>query len=245
MEPNQTISADQRPGSDIVFSDKSSKGKGTIIGMVVLTLLAVGGIGFGVWEMMDKNQEIANLNAKILELNESEEKSSSQDSSVSEDTVANENLVITTEAPEAYKMFYSLPLFNGHSDENNSMIININNGKEVSCGITNRSNGGECTISGLPEGIYKAATIFEGNGSGTEKIGFLMKDGSVWYVSVYDDDNNINTNMQAKKMDIDGFVKDIVGVSYTSDKDAPTGWYNSTIFVKDDNSFVKFDKSMF
>ena len=99
MEPNQTISADQRPGSNIVFRDKSSKGKGMIIGMVVLALLAVGGIGFGVWEMMDKNQEVANLNAKILELNEPEKKSNNQDSSVSDDITANENLVITAEAP--------------------------------------------------------------------------------------------------------------------------------------------------
>ena len=65
MEPNQTISTDQRPGSDIVFRDKSSKGKGMIIGMVVLALLAIGGIGFGVWEMMDGNHKMVSLDEQI------------------------------------------------------------------------------------------------------------------------------------------------------------------------------------
>lgn len=68
MNPNQTINVDQRPGSDIVFRDKPSKSKGMIAGMVVLALLAVGGIGFGVWAMMDGNSQKEQLNGKISDL---------------------------------------------------------------------------------------------------------------------------------------------------------------------------------
>lgn len=57
------------PGSDVVFRDKPKKNTGMIIGMVVLALLAAGGIGFGVWAYLSGNQKSTELNNKISELN--------------------------------------------------------------------------------------------------------------------------------------------------------------------------------
>ena len=234
------------PKEDIVFRDKPRKNTGMTIGMIVLALLAAGGIGFGVWAMLEKNQEVATLNEKMSELNEREEIDDGQlDNSSGDATVLSENPIIAAQSPEAYRVFYSLPLFS-QSGENNVMTVLVENDGKVSCSISNLPNGGECVISGLPKDVYKVETIFEGNGSGTEKIGFLMRDGSVWYASVYNGDSgNVNMEMQAKKININGFVKDIVPVHYTSDMNAPAGWYYSTVFVKDDNSFVKFNESMF
>ena len=68
MEPSQVTNINERPGGDLVFRDTSKKSKGMIIGMVVLALLATGGIGFGVWTMMDGNSQKEQLNGKISDL---------------------------------------------------------------------------------------------------------------------------------------------------------------------------------
>ena len=44
------------------------KGKGAILGMVLLGILAVGGISFGVWEMLDANTQKEQLNSQISTL---------------------------------------------------------------------------------------------------------------------------------------------------------------------------------
>ena len=43
-------------------------GKGVLLGMVLLGILAVGGIAFGVWEMMDGNKRVEDLNGQISTL---------------------------------------------------------------------------------------------------------------------------------------------------------------------------------
>ena len=55
------------PKEDIVFNDKP-KNNGMIFGMVLLAILAIGGIGFGVWGMMDGNAQKEQLNAQISTL---------------------------------------------------------------------------------------------------------------------------------------------------------------------------------
>ena len=44
------------------------KGKGMVLGMICLGLLAVGGIGFGVWAMLDGNSQKESLNSQISDL---------------------------------------------------------------------------------------------------------------------------------------------------------------------------------
>lgn len=43
-------------------------GKGMIYGMIIFMILAIGGIGFGVWAMMDGNMQKANLEKQISDL---------------------------------------------------------------------------------------------------------------------------------------------------------------------------------
>ena len=50
-------------------SEESKKGKGMLLGLVLCLLLAVGGIGFGVWAMMDGNARADKLNKQITNLN--------------------------------------------------------------------------------------------------------------------------------------------------------------------------------
>ena len=75
MEPNQgnqdtgvTLN-NSVPDNEVVFRDSGKSGKGMAIGMVCLAILAAGGIGFGVWAMLDGNQKVAELNQEVADLN--------------------------------------------------------------------------------------------------------------------------------------------------------------------------------
>lgn len=50
---------------NVVFQDKPKKNTGMILGMVVLGILAIGGVGFGIWAMMDGNARVDELNKQI------------------------------------------------------------------------------------------------------------------------------------------------------------------------------------
>ena len=60
-----------RPSNDVVFQDASDKKNnkiGIILGFVLLVLIAAGGVGFGVWAMMDGDAQIKKLNEQIDDL---------------------------------------------------------------------------------------------------------------------------------------------------------------------------------
>ena len=52
----------------MVSRDKPKKNLGVILGMVFLAILAAGGIGFGVWAMMDGNSQVAKKDEQIADL---------------------------------------------------------------------------------------------------------------------------------------------------------------------------------
>ena len=58
-----------KPNSDVVFKDKPKKNIAVILGMVLLGILAVGGIAFGVWAMMDGNSQVVKKDEQIKDLN--------------------------------------------------------------------------------------------------------------------------------------------------------------------------------
>ena len=68
VQNEPSVPVNNNAGSDVVFQDKPKKNLGVILGMVFLVLLAAGGIGFGVWEMMDGNSQKEQLNEQIATL---------------------------------------------------------------------------------------------------------------------------------------------------------------------------------
>ena len=66
--PNKSVES-SKPGSDVVFQDKSKKSHGMLYGLILLAILAAGGIGFGVWAMMDGNSQVAKKDEQIASLN--------------------------------------------------------------------------------------------------------------------------------------------------------------------------------
>ena len=59
----------QNINDEIVFRDKPEKSHGMLYGMILLAILAAGGIGFGVWAMLDGNAQKAKRDDQIKELN--------------------------------------------------------------------------------------------------------------------------------------------------------------------------------
>ena len=93
MEPNQNSqNVEPISNNDIVFRDKPKRNKGVIAGMVCLALLAIGGISFGVWAMMDGNARIEKKDEQIAELNNklTEEAQPVSDETVVEDDGTND-----------------------------------------------------------------------------------------------------------------------------------------------------------
>ena len=78
MEPNQEISNEPSVTTsaqdEIIFTNKPKTSKGMIAALVCAIVLAVGGIGFGVWAMVDGNSKVAKKDEQIAELNEEVEK---------------------------------------------------------------------------------------------------------------------------------------------------------------------------
>lgn len=95
MEPsrNNNVSDSSTSGSDdVVFSNKPKPSKGMVVALVCAIVLAVGGIGFGVWAMIYGNQKVAKKDEQIAELNEEVEKKGQAGSEVI-DVEVNENYV--------------------------------------------------------------------------------------------------------------------------------------------------------
>lgn len=66
--PEVKPEVNEAPKSDIVFNDKPKKNSGMMIGMIVLLILAIGGIGFGIWAMMDGGTQKTNYEKQISDL---------------------------------------------------------------------------------------------------------------------------------------------------------------------------------
>ena len=249
--PNKSVES-SKPGSDVVFQDKPKKNMGMILTIVLLVLLAAGGIGFGVWAMMDGNSQVAKKDEQIAELREQLAEKGSvvvDDTTITNDGDVNSSMnpIIKATSPAQYSIRHSISLYDVENMNGSTMTFITTDGGSLECRYPSLAETGGCSINGVPDGIYKIITIFEGNGIGSEKVGFLMSDGTVWFAPIYNNSDanaGVNRELQAKKANIDGFVKDIVEVSYISDINRGYGAI-STVFVMDDNSLIKYDDSMF
>ena len=71
INQNSETTGNIKPSNDVVFQDvpaKKSSKTGIILGFVLLALIAAGGVGFGVWAMMDGQTQREQLTVKIEDL---------------------------------------------------------------------------------------------------------------------------------------------------------------------------------
>ena len=220
---------------DIVFSDKSRRGSGMMIGMIVLALLAAGGIGFGVWAYLES--QLVGQSTVI-----------GNDGAVNGVNDYKNPVIKSTNSEKSYSIMFESSLINSNTDAN-IVSINLENGAVSSCELGKRTyeadggNGtsmaGSCRITGLDGEIYRIVEIGAGHDNSENVIGFIMTDGTVKYIPLYD---AIERNEFAVKgsLKIDGYVIDKCDINVG---EGMTG-YHSTVFVLSDGTFIEYDKSM-
>ena len=228
-----------------------------LIGMILLAVIAAGGVGFGVWAMLDGNSRADKLNDQISTLQQQNSSLLEQmgDASVLDDgdTIINidtdgtyANPVIKSDNAE---VFYSLGFqssFILSQDSIKRLSIGFVDGKVSSCNIMEEVDDDgwekidECSIGGLEGNIYKIVEFGQGQSNEGDKIGFIMEDGRVAYLGLYDFALSSSANIKGY-LNVGKLVTDAIEIEVGNDV---AGGYGSTVFVFNDGTFVKYDESM-
>ena len=236
---------------DNMFENAPKKSNGMLIGLVLCLILAIGGIGFGVWAMMDGNSRAQKKDEQISQLQsqlaEKSEVVVEDDTTVVEDTSVGEykNPVIRSDNTEVsyYVNFQSSNILG--QDVTKRVSINVVDGKVNGCNLSEQTAEGnwrvigECSINGLDENIYKVIEFGEGQMNADSKIGFITESGKVAYFGLYDFASS-NTADIKNYLNLDKNVIDALEVGVGN---GVAGGY-STIFVFSDGSYTKYDAAM-
>jgi len=59
---------ESNPNTPPMGMTQKKSGKGMLYGMIIFAILAIGGISFGVWAMLDGNSKVANLEKQVTDL---------------------------------------------------------------------------------------------------------------------------------------------------------------------------------
>ena len=230
--------------------NEKKKGKGMFYSMILLAILAIVGIGFGVWAMMDGNQQKETLNAQNGALKKQISDLQNEIANNNGDNLSNP-VIESSDSTERYSLGFDSNTVYGLGEINIVSIV-IKNGDIESCVLGNREglySGvysthkiSDCNISGLDGKVYKIVEFGEGHDGGGDSIGFIMTDGQIKYLPLYESikENDFRIRGTVK---VDGRVVDVLKilVNFTNNR---TGGYASSVFVLSDGSFVKYDSSM-
>lgn len=87
-ETMETVNANTTGNDEggAMTKDMKTKNSGMLIGLIVLAIVALGGIGFGVWAMVDGNNRVADVNEKMDDLKKQNDNLNEQ--STKEETLA-------------------------------------------------------------------------------------------------------------------------------------------------------------
>lgn len=264
MEQNATAAM------PVMDSGNQKSGNGLKIATVIASIVAVCGIGFGVYGMIQSSQkdsqisdlkvQVEDSNGKIttLETDEIKVSDDSQTITISDSTVKKQNPIISATAPMIYSINFTSGAIGYGENGEFSLSLNVRNGEVSGCSVNSidskwvgGNDGGivrntrflkDCSISGITGKIYKVVEIGEGHDALYDSVAFIMEDGSVEYLSLNDALEKSDFNINGK-LKIDGFVVDAFTIG-VGQEGASAGGYGSTIFVLADGSYVKYDTSM-
>lgn len=218
--------------SDIVLGgNKEKKNFGTIIIMVVLAILAVAGVAFGVVMMLNGKTDGGTAGGSFI-------------NPVVKDPMGTNTWSEYYESSRLY--------VNGTK----TVGIVVKDGEVDSCeiqglvevptedgkGMMTEGSTLECVVSGLTKDIYKVVEFGGGTSPEEFNLGFIMTDGSVYYVNTV---NAIQNNSFAVKgpVKVDGYVVDAIKIDIAPTDENPGGALSSA-FVLQDGSIVEFNNSM-
>lgn len=204
-------SASPAPASVPMGAPVKKSGKGMLYGMIVFMILAIGGIGFGAWAMMDGNTQKANLERQISDLREQ--------NNMLQDQIADEGGMGIEDSVKLN------PIYEGFQDEDAEAYIpkigkngivrftirNEDSSTVAGCYVYDPETGeGEsCSLSGFEGRVSKIVAGTRAKQSVTDSaVLLLMEDGSVYAAPLSDQDEFV-----VKKIELDKFVVDIVHVN--------------------------------
>lgn len=244
FEPNP-ISAPSMPDSNVPIIDKPAKlgNKAIIIAMIFAVIVALGGIGFGIFQMnavSKKDSEIKNLKTQIANLaNVSSEEASPADS------ITSLPIIKSDDSTTPYSITFSSV---GTKSDGSLVTIatTIKEGKIASCQMQTKTAAGEtsdwetCTIKGLDDAdIYKGIQVMQGQAVSDMPILFLMTNGTVRYVlpSEFYETKEVTVKNEVETISP---VTDIVTIS--AGEGAGSG--ADTVLVLSDGTIAKYDQSL-
>ena len=257
-QSNQSSTHQFHPDSDpaTIGNEKSNQksqkpSAGLIIGMAICSILAIAGIGFGVYGMMESSHKSNEIDQLKVEINDKDQKIASfetdhltftdGDTEIDITDSANAELhpVISSTADYYFDPYYQSSNYYAGSLGNRHVDIRIRDGKISSCTVSSDSTmvNDNCTINGLSGDVYKIATVGEGQNN-PEEVGFILTDGTVEYIKLGD----LVTNGTADVVgtyNLDAPVMDIISTSVFP-TNSPIGGYSTSIFVLSNGDTVPY-----
>ena len=238
-------------GGSSAYEKPKKKGNAMGLGMVLMAIAVLCGVGFGVWTMMDAETQKKELNSQISTLrqenNDLQERLSTGTSTDIDiiDTDSYSNPIITSNSADSSSVISFVSSAIGEIEGTSfNLHIEVENGAIRSCDVSyaNYNEGGVadvCEITGLNGNIYKVVEFGRGQDKTMNKIGFIMSDGTVQYLSLSDAIEEKNYAIQGS-LKIDGFVTDAIKIQVVG----TSSGHFSTMFVLRDGSVVELDDAM-
>lgn len=230
-QPEQLAQPVAGAQSDIVLGGNKEKKNFSTIIMAVLAILAVAGVAFGVVMMLNRGTGGGTVSGSFA------------NPVVKDPTGAN----TWSEYYESSRLYV-----NGTK----AVGIIVKDGEVDSCeiqglvevptedgkGTMTEGSTLECVVSGLVKEIYKIVEFGRGTSPEEFNLGFIMTDGSVYYINTA---SAIQNNSFAVKgpVNVGGYVVDAIKIDIAPTDENPGGGLSSA-FILQDGSIVEFDNSM-
>ena len=212
------------------------KSSATVLSIVLLLILALGGIGFGVWTWMDGNSRVEAVKKQYASSNTSE-------------PVSRDNPVIQgSDSTIGVSVWFESSDVQVNGVEHNKLEISIEKGKVDTCryGVVSYSPYGgplwsdsmNCNIT-VSGDIYKVVEFGAGQDNAYNYVGFLMTDGTINYFPLINALQNNDFGITGQ-IALDEKIVDVIDVSvFTGDYG-----FGSSMFVLGNGDVVEFSKDM-
>ena len=233
-----------------VVEGKDGKKTGWILAIVFLLIVAAGGVGFGVWAMMDGNVQKDALNEQISALKQqnNELQNKLDGGTVVDIEGGYKNPVITSPNSETeYFVNYESSPMDYNMESEKRLNISLTNGEVSICRVITKGEMIDCKINGISGKVYKIVELGSGQTNSNSKVAFIMEDGTVKYMPLISSLENNNFTISGD-LNVDGEVVDIfdisAGPSVNDEEAAGGGGYMTSVIVFNDGTFATYDESM-
>ncbi|MBR0242927.1 hypothetical protein IJQ51_03195 [Candidatus Saccharibacteria bacterium] len=233
LEPTQEFAPVQteQPAQAAQAPAGQKQKMGNLIVMIVLAVLAVAGVTFGIVMMLNGGKSGGTLGGSFT-------------NPVVEDPTGTNTW---SEYYESSRLYV---------DGTKTVEMIVKNGEVDSCQIqglvevpTEDGKGTmtegattECVVSGLTKDIYKIVEFGQGISPEDFNLGFIMTDGTVYYVNTMNAIENNNFAVRGP-LSVSGYVVDSLKIDIAPTEENPGGALSS-VFVLQDGSLVEFNSSM-